>query len=124
MKKLQKLNPSGFISISQYSPYKILMSIIVVGSGIGGLSAAEELVKAGRQVIVLEANNVVGGRLATQNVNVGGSNFAFDLGASWIHGSCEAHPITKLSREVPNVKTIVTEDESMVVYNSKGEDVS
>lgn len=100
------------------------MSIIVVGSGIGGLSAVEELVKAGRQVMVLEANNVVGGRLATQNVNVGGSNFAFDLGASWIHGSCAAHPITQMSKEVQGLKTLITDDDKMIVYNSKGEDVS
>jgi len=54
--------------------------VIVVGAGVAGLKAAQELVGAGRTVIVLEANERVGGRLKRTEAagNVG------DLGGQWI----------------------------------------
>jgi hypothetical protein len=43
--------------------------------------------------------------MKTKNVHLSNNtNFAFDEGASWIHGSCNKHPITKLSKIIPNVK--------------------
>jgi len=66
--------------------------VIVVGAGMAGLSAARRLADAGRRVIVLEANSVVGGRLRTDR----SLGVAFDLGASWIHGT-EGNPITDLA---------------------------
>ena len=55
---------------------------IVVGAGIAGLTAARLLTKAGRNVIVLEARDRVGGRIVTDRRY----GLVTDLGASWIHG--------------------------------------
>ena len=63
--------------------------IIVLGSGIAGMAAANQLAKRGYDVTVLEANNYIGGRLKSIPVKLSnGSVFAFDEGASWIHDSC------------------------------------
>lgn len=44
-----------------------MSKIIVVGSGLAGLSAATRLVDSGHEVIVLEKNNYIGGRTASWN---------------------------------------------------------
>ena len=53
------------------------MRVIVVGAGIGGLTAARDLTKAGHEVVVLEASDRVGGKLHTQEV----AGIRVDVGA-------------------------------------------
>ncbi|MFC8683414.1 flavin monoamine oxidase family protein [Microbacterium ureisolvens] len=55
---------------------------IVVGAGVAGLTAAHLLVEAGRDVVVLEARDRVGGRVSTDRR----FGLTTDMGASWIHG--------------------------------------
>ncbi|HYJ50641.1 MAG TPA: NAD(P)/FAD-dependent oxidoreductase [Microbacterium sp.] len=55
---------------------------IVVGAGVAGLTAAHLLADAGKDVVVLEARDRVGGRIVTDRRY----GLATDLGASWIHG--------------------------------------
>lgn len=55
---------------------------IVIGAGVAGLAAARLLENAGRQVVVLEARDRVGGRVWTDRAD----GLITDLGASWIHG--------------------------------------
>jgi monoamine oxidase len=45
--------------------------VVVVGAGLAGLTAARELVRKGRSVIVLEANNRVGGRVWNHDLGGG-----------------------------------------------------
>jgi monoamine oxidase len=56
--------------------------IVVIGAGMAGLTAARALSEAGRKVLVIEAQNRVGGRIWTRHV--GGE--AIELGAEFIHG--------------------------------------
>ncbi|KAF3550573.1 hypothetical protein DY000_02002363 [Brassica cretica] len=64
-------------------------SVIVVGSGFAGISAARTLQDASFQVTVLESRDRIGGRVHTD------SSFGFpvDLGASWLHGVCKENPL-------------------------------
>ena len=59
---------------------RIEADVVVVGAGIAGLSAARALVAAGREVVVLEARDRVGGRVL--NIDIGGQ--ANELGGQWI----------------------------------------
>src|SRR5574339_52006 len=54
-------------------------SVIIVGSGFAGLSAASFMAKAGWQVTVIEKNGTAGGRARQLNEN----GFSFDMGPSW-----------------------------------------
>ncbi len=68
---------------------------IVIGAGAAGLTAAYELIKAGKKVTVLEARNRIGGRCYTFSAD----NFTqpVELGAEFIHGEL---PLTlKLLKE-------------------------
>jgi len=89
-------------------------TIIVVGAGISGLAAAKKLKENGFNVIVLEAQSKVGGRLKT-NRSLG---VAFDEGASWIHGTA-GNPITSLAQQA-GMNTAFTDDESILAYDIGG----
>jgi spermine oxidase len=57
--------------------------IVIVGAGLAGVTALAELLDNGyRNVVVLEAQNRIGGRIETVPF---GANVA-DLGAQWVHG--------------------------------------
>jgi oxygen-dependent protoporphyrinogen oxidase len=55
-------------------------SVVVVGAGIAGLTAAYQLKKAGYAVRVLDVNDYVGGRMA----NVDWEGFRVDIGAKFV----------------------------------------
>jgi monoamine oxidase len=89
-------------------------TVLVIGAGISGLAAAKKLKEKGFNVIVLEAQDKVGGRLRT-NRSLG---VAFDEGASWIHGTT-GNPITTLAGQA-GMNTAYTDDDSRKSYDIGG----
>ena len=55
--------------------------IVIIGSGIAGLSCARRLAKAGRTSVVFDKGRGLGGRVATRRTE----GFQFDHGAQYIH---------------------------------------
>jgi monoamine oxidase len=56
--------------------------VVVVGAGMAGLTAARSLAEAGLKVLVIEAQDRIGGRIWTRHVG----DEAIELGAEFIHG--------------------------------------
>ena len=67
--------------------------VLVVGAGFAGLAAADALRSAGRDVVVLEGRDRIGGR--TWTADFGGA--PVDLGAAWMHG-IDGNPVADLAR--------------------------
>src|SRR5690349_12759592 len=67
-------------------------SVIIIGGGIAGLSAANELLRHGCIVTVLEAKGRFGGRIHT----IREGNLPIELGAEFIHG--KSKPLLKAIR--------------------------
>ncbi len=67
--------------------------VVVVGTGLAGLTAARDLVAAGRSVVVLDARDRVGGRLLNHAVDGG----VIEVGGQWLgpaHDIPAADPTT------------------------------
>ncbi|XP_018564335.1 lysine-specific histone demethylase 1A [Anoplophora glabripennis] len=94
------LERNGFINYGIFKrlkpiPAKKYGKVIVIGAGIAGLAAAQQLQQFGLEVIVLEARDRVGGRIATFRKG----NYVADLGAMVVTG-LGGNPVTTLSKQI------------------------
>lgn len=89
-------------------------TVLIIGAGISGLAAAKKLKDKGFTVIVLEAQEKIGGRLRTDR----SMGIAFEEGASWIHGP-NGNPITKLASQA-GANTYLTDDDNLEVFDNNG----
>lgn len=94
------LERNGFINFGVFKrlqpiPSKKYGKVIVIGAGIAGLAAAQQLQQFGLEVIVLEARDRVGGRIATFRKG----NYIADLGAMVVTG-LGGNPVTTLSKQI------------------------
>ncbi|MEX0767143.1 MAG: FAD-dependent oxidoreductase [Microthrixaceae bacterium] len=70
-------------------------TMLIIGAGIAGVTAAQELTKAGHQVTLLEASDRMGGRIKT--VQPTGWPIPIELGASWVHDTSASELAAELS---------------------------
>lgn len=85
----------GIFSKLQEVKVKRPQKIIVIGAGIAGLIAAQKLQSFGFEVLILEARDRVGGRIATFRK----ANFISDIGAMVVTG-IYGNPITILAKQL------------------------
>jgi monoamine oxidase len=88
--------------------------VVVVGAGLAGLSAARDLVRAGKSVLVLEARRRVGGR--TLNRPIGGGEVV-EIGGQWVAPTQTR--MLALARAV-GVPTFKTYDKGSYIYHRNG----
>ena len=69
-----------------------IFDVVIIGAGIAGMTAAQELIKKGQNVIIIEARDRIGGRV--NPIEFEGN--IIDLGAQFIHGKSKLNPIMKL----------------------------
>ena len=98
-------------------PVKKVLKAIVIGAGISGLAAAQQLQQLDMDVIVLEARDRVGGRIATFRKN----QYIADLGAMVVTGVW-GNPLTILSKQIG--MDMVPIRQTCPLYGSCGKPVS
>ncbi|KAG7166233.1 Lysine-specific histone demethylase 1A-like [Homarus americanus] len=94
-------------------PQKKYGSIIVIGAGIAGLAAAQQLTSFGFEVTVLESRDRVGGRIATFRKGP----YIADLGAMVVTG-LGGNPVNVLSKQI-NME-LVRIKQKCPLYESNG----
>lgn len=80
-------------------PSKLVMKqadVVIIGAGLAGLAAAEEVIRAGLSCVVLEARDRVGGKTWSQPLTKGDG--IIDLGAAWINDTNQSRMIALARR--------------------------
>ncbi len=93
-------------------------NIAIIGAGISGMGAAKYLSDYGKNAVVFEGRNRIGGRIWTDRKRLG---TPLDLGASWIHGP-DGNPISALADKMA-IPRIPTPDDR-IIRGSSGQVIS
>ena len=88
--------------------------VIIIGAGAAGLAAGRELSKAGKKVILLEAQNRLGGRINT--LTAPGFSTHLEAGVEFIHGEM---PVTQSLLKEAGIYYYVTEGNYYSVKHGK-----
>lgn len=109
-----------FSSLKEHVEEDDSYDVVVVGSGIGGLSSAAMLAKYGYSVLVLESHSEAGGAAHGYTLRVPKvGNFDFDTGPSFFSGLNPKFP-AKASNPLRTVLDAVDESVECEVYKSFG----
>ncbi|XP_075989975.1 spermine oxidase-like isoform X3 [Anticarsia gemmatalis] len=100
-------------ALAASTPAMPVYDTIIVGMGAAGCTAASVLCRAGKNVLALEAQNRVGGRVNT----VPFGNGVVELGAEWIHGE---RPSRVYDLAIANNVSILPQDISFQAFRSDG----
>lgn len=73
-----------------------VVDVVIIGAGLAGLAAADEVRRAGLSCVVLEARDRVGGKTWSEPLAKG--NGVIDLGAAWINDSNQSRMIALARR--------------------------
>ncbi|WP_308909782.1 flavin monoamine oxidase family protein [Pseudokordiimonas caeni] len=90
------------------------MDVIVVGAGLAGLSAARQLLAAGKSVTLIEAQERVGGRTDSR---AGPGGTWLDVGAQWIGSK---HSRMQALADELGVDTFKTHTDGGIIFNWNG----
>ncbi|MFQ3536422.1 MAG: FAD-dependent oxidoreductase [Aggregatilineales bacterium] len=90
-------------------------SVLIVGAGMAGISAARALQAAGFAVTLLEARDRLGGRIWTDD----SLGVPLDMGAAWIHGN-RGNPLTPLARAA-GIRSLASDFEAAALYTGSGQ---
>jgi monoamine oxidase len=105
--------PTAAAAATKKKPTRYV-DVVVVGAGLAGLMAARRLAHAKKKVVVIEADNRVGGRLL--NIDIGGGKIT-EGGAEFI-GETQTH-IASLAKTL-GLKTFKTYNEGNNLYYRNG----